>query len=70
MFMIQQFNVYHRIHHLFSPCILHSEHTTTSTGESKGAKRIKKALNKKQSFIIDPDMYDDPSALENVSPGK
>lgn len=31
--------------------------------ESKGAKRIKKALIAKQSFIIDPEIYNDPASL-------
>lgn len=31
--------------------------------ESKGAKRMKKKLEAKQSFVIDPEIYNDPSAL-------
>ena len=35
--------------------------------ESKGAKRIKKALHAKQSFVIDADIFEDPSNLQNLS---
>jgi hypothetical protein len=44
---------------------LDEDHEPPTKSESKGAKRLKKAMNKKSSFIIDPEIYNDPNSVTN-----